>query len=156
MRSVPQHASSHKAYELSRETDVVVSAHSRGNRTRRDVLVLAVGALLGVACTAGVVAARHGPTRATVFEGWAAPSGDGTLISFGRNPDGRGSGGGYEIANTPWAGPDGQWHGGSGPTCVGVGDTSGRTKPTHVLLDVVNTQSANGTRAVVVALRCLR
>lgn len=122
--------------------------HTRS--TTRDVAVLAVGIVVGGACTAGVLAAWDRPARATVVEGWASPNADGTQLALGSAPD-SGGGRGYEIAGTPWAGADGQWHVGDGPTCVGAGTT----KATHVLLDVVNTQSANGTVEFVVALRCL-
>src|SRR5437764_15163619 len=116
---------------------MVMTTYVRARLAPRDLGVLAVGVLAGAACTAGVVTMRHGPARANVIEGWAVPSQDGRQIAFGSAPTGGARD--YEIADTPWAGPDGQWHGGMGPTCVGAGTT----KATHVLLDVVNNHSAS-------------
>ena len=130
---------------------MVILDDVRPRSARRAVALLGAGVLVGAGCTAGGLAAWHRPARATVVSGWAFPSADGTQIALGSSPE-SGGGRGYEIVGVPWSGEDGMWHGGDGPTCVGA-DT---TKGTHVLLDVVNTQSAAGTLEQVVALRCVR
>jgi hypothetical protein len=128
---------------------VVVSSDVRPRSAKRDVALVALGLAIGVACTAGVVAAQHQPLHYTVVEGWAQPNGPGTAISLGPTPT---SGGiGYEIVGAMWSPPEGGWHGGDGPTCIGANTL----KATRVRLDVVHAQSSAGQRDVVVAIHCL-